>query len=131
MEWDIDLGTIKIINKVFGLNIKIKLLLSYVFIIAFSIGLISIFMNFFIDEYFKEYVKENQEIKNREIVSSIGRSFEVQNRFEFESIESIGTRALEIGKIIKVYNGSGDLIWDATSHNNGMCRKIIEQCQNP
>lgn len=127
MEWDIDLGTIKIINKVFGLNIKIKLLLSYVFIIAFSIGLISIFMNFFIDEYFKEYVKENQEIKNREIVSSIGRSFEVQNRFEFESIESIGTRALEIGKIIKVYNGSGDLIWDATSHNNGMCRKIIEQ----
>lgn len=42
-------------------------------------------------------------------------------------LETIGVSALKNGMIIKVKNSSGNVLWDATHHNNGRCQKIIKQ----
>jgi two-component system, OmpR family, sensor histidine kinase BaeS len=127
MELDIDLDINNVKNKYLQLNIRTTLLLSYILIILLSIGLISIIMNFFIEEYFKDYVIKNQKKYNDEIIKSIIYNCKIAKKLDHDSIEDVGVRALELGKIVKVYNEDGDIIWDATKHNNGMCKRIIEK----
>jgi len=107
-------------------SLRTKLSLSYVFVALISIFLISILSNVFLDKQFTEYVRKNQDQKNKEIVSSISKQYQDTGKWNTNMIESIGVSALEYGLIIKVVDLSGQTIWDAKVHNNGMCQRIIE-----
>jgi signal transduction histidine kinase len=107
-------------------SLRTKLSLSYVFIALISVFLISIFANIFLNWQFREYIQKNQEQKNNEIISSIGKQYQAAGKWNINMIESIGVNALENGMIIKVIDLSGQTIWDARVHNNGMCQRIIE-----
>jgi len=107
-------------------SLRTKLSLSYVFVALISVFLISILSNFFLEKQFIEYVKQNEDKKNREVISSISNQYESNGKWNLNMIESIGVNALEYGLIIKVSDISGNILWDATVHNNGMCQRIIE-----
>ncbi len=108
-------------------SLKSKLTLSYVMIIVLSVLLISILMNFFSDKHFREYVKQNQDQKNKEIITQISAQYGDSGEWNYGMIETIGISALENGLIMRVKDSSGEVIWDANAHNNGMCQRIIEQ----
>ncbi|MDP4181433.1 MAG: ATP-binding protein [Bacillota bacterium] len=108
------------------LGLRTKLSLSYILVVLTSIFLISVLTNIFLDNQFREYVKKNQEQKNREVVSAISQQMSIDGAWNMGVIENIGVNALENGLIIKVRNSSGKVIWDASVHNNGMCQRIIE-----
>ncbi|HEX3029289.1 MAG TPA: ATP-binding protein [Clostridia bacterium] len=107
-------------------SLKIKLSLSYVFAALLSVALIMALTNISLDKHFREYVKQNQEQKNRQVVSSISQQYRSNGEWNMDMVETIGVGALENGLIIKVKDESGKVIWDATVHNNGMCQRIIE-----
>ncbi len=48
------------------LSLRTKLSLSYIFLALICVLLISILTNFFLEKYFKEYIIQNQEQKNKE-----------------------------------------------------------------
>lgn len=106
-------------------SLRTKLSLSYVVVALISVFLISIFSNVFLDKQFREYVKQNQEQKNKEVVSSISKQYQ-NDKWNITMIESIGVNALEYGLIIRVIDADGKTVWDARVHNNGMCQRIIE-----
>jgi len=81
--------------------------------------------NFLLEKHFKEYVIQNQERKNREIVSLISQQYKPDGGWDAHVIENIGINALEQGMIIRVVDSSGRAIWDATVHNNGLCQQMI------
>lgn len=108
-------------------NLRTKLSISYVLVAIISVLLIMVLANIFLDKHFRDYVKHNQEQKNREIITAISTQYQSNDKWNMEAIEAVGVNALENGLIIKVKDISGKVLWDATDHNNGMCQRIIEQ----
>ena len=111
-------------------SLRAKLSLSYILVVILSVLLISALTNIFLDKHFREYVRQNQEQKNKEIVNTLAGQYQDNGQWNDEVIDAIGVSALENGLIIKVKDINGETIWDATEHNNGMCQRIIEQMAN-
>jgi signal transduction histidine kinase len=47
------------------------------------------------------------------------------NKWDTSAIEKLGISSLEEGIILKVKDLNGNIIWDATIHNNGLCTQMI------
>lgn len=124
MGLDTDLVVISL--KIRKYSLRTKLSLSYIVVALISVFILSILSNVFLERQFREYVKQNQEQKNKEVVSSISKQYKDNGSWNVNMIESIGVSALEYGMIIKVNDQSGNTIWDAKVHNNGVCQRIIE-----
>ncbi len=107
-------------------SLRTKLSISYVAVALICIILISIFTTLFIYKHFEEYVKQNTEQKNREIVTTLSGQYMGNGRWNTKVIETIGISSMENGIILKVKDINGNIIWDAKAHNNGMCQRIIE-----
>ena len=107
-------------------SLRTKLSISYVLVALISMALITGFTNMLLDKNFREYVKQNQEQKNKEVITSISKQYEDNEKWNMNMVENIGVNALENGLIIKVKDADGKVIWDAKVHNNGMCQRIIE-----
>jgi len=107
-------------------SLRTKLSLSYVLIALISVFLISIMANYFMDSQFKNYVTKKQDQRSQEIASLLGKQFNSNNgTWANDVIVNIGTNALSEGFIIKVVDKSGNSIWDATVHNNGLCAQML------
>lgn len=107
-------------------SLRSKLSLSYVLAAVIIVFLISALTNVFVVKHFREYVNENQQLKNKEIVATVAAQYKGNGYWNFDSIASIGESYLESGIIIAVRDINGKTIWDAKQHNNGMCQRIIE-----
>ncbi len=112
------------------LSLRTKLSLSYIFLALICVLLISILTNFFLEKYFKEYIIQNQEQKNKETVSLINQQYKTGGKWETDVIEQIGINALEQGMIIRVADLSGKIIWDATVYNHGLCQQMLTHMAN-
>lgn len=107
------------------IGLKTKLTFSYMLVILLVVSVISFFTNFLLENQFKNYIMKQQVQKNKEITVMITQQYKNGNRWDRNVIENIGLNALEQGLIIKVKDKSGRVIWDATQHNNGLCRQMI------
>lgn len=111
-------------------NLKTKLALTYALVAILSILMISFMTNIFLEKQFKEYTIENQENKNKELEDLISKQYSGNENWNYKSIESIGVNALEQGLVIKLSDNSGKVIWDAATHNNGLCKQMIDHMEN-
>jgi len=108
-------------------SLKTKLSLSYVLVALISILFITLLANQFLQKQFREYIQENQEETNLAVAQSISQQYLGENQWNYNTLENIGVDALGKGLIVKVTLASGEIIWDAQVHNNGMCQRMIEQ----
>ncbi|HYF84210.1 MAG TPA: ATP-binding protein [Clostridia bacterium] len=106
-------------------SLRNRLSLSYIVIAMICVMLISIIANISLESQFREYVKNNQEKRNENIVSLINQQYHEGEGWNQEVIQDIGINALEDGMIISVIDTEGSMIWDATEYNNGMCEQMI------
>lgn len=106
-------------------NLKTKLSLSYILITVVCVGLISFFANVLLEKQFRQYVLNNQEVKNKEIVNLVSQQYGQNQKWNIDVISSIGVNALENGLIVKVSDNTGKIIWDATLHNSGLCNQML------
>lgn len=106
-------------------SLKAKLSFSYIMVALLCVSLVSIISNVFLEKQFRDYVIRNQERKNKEIVMMLGQQYREGKGWDDSIIENIGMNALEQGLILKVKNASGEVVWDALVHNNGMCKQMI------
>lgn len=107
-------------------SLKAKLSLSYAFVAIISILMISLMTNIFFEKQFKVYTIENQEYKNKQLVDLISKQYSDNGIWNSKTIESIGINAIEQGLITRIEDNSGKVIWDASTHNNGLCKQMIE-----
>lgn len=107
-------------------SLRTKLIMSYVLAAIIIVFLINALTNIFVQKHFREYVTENQQLKNREIVSTLASQYRGEGTWNKDSIAAIGEGYLESGIILVIKDLNGQTIWDAKQHNNGMCQRIIE-----
>lgn len=113
-----------------GRSLRTRLSLSYLLVALIIVLLINALTNIFVEKHFFAYVRENQDLRNKEIVSTLAGQYKGNHQWNTDSIESIGVSYLENGIIIKLTDINGKVVWDARVHNNGMCQKIIEHMVN-
>jgi len=111
-------------------SLRTKLSLTYSLVAIISILMISFMINIFLGKQFKRYTIENQERKNMELVDLIGKQYAEDKIWNYKAVESIGINAIEQGLIIKLEDNSRNTIWDAATHNNGLCKQMIEHMEN-
>nr|WP_303740724.1 ATP-binding protein [Lutispora saccharofermentans] len=122
MEWDTDLA----VNDV-KFSLRTKLTMSYILIASICVSLISIISNVYLDKHFKDYIINNQEKKNSEIVNMVAQQYDAARGWDKYSVQSIGIGALENGMIIKVKDNEGMIVWDAMLYNSGMCHDMMSR----
>ena len=65
-------------------SLRNKLALSYVFISLISVALISFLTNSILEKQFRSYVEQNQEEKNKVLVSSVAKQFQMDLNYEIK-----------------------------------------------
>lgn len=107
------------------LSLRMKLSLTFIFVALISVFMTSIMANYLLEKQFRQYVMEKQETRNKEILSLITQQYTGKSNWRSDVIQDIGINALETGLIVKVKDASGTVVWDATTHNSGMCEQMI------
>ena len=106
------------------IKMRSKMTLSYLLIGLLCLLIMAVTMNFFLESLFIKYVKSNQLEKNKVISEQISEQVE-GTVWNVPAIELIGISALEDGIFIKLTNAKGDIIWDATLYNSGLCEAMV------
>lgn len=108
-------------------SLKWKLIVTFLATIALVIGLVSILANVILEKQFRNYVLQKLSNNNMEIVSTLEKRYEAWgNKWSVDGVENIGMSALSDGLMLRVYNQEERLIWDAMTHNRGMCASILQ-----
>lgn len=108
------------------IKLRTKLYLSYIAIIViFSLVIVG-FINIILRDQFASFAKDKISSKNNEIVNDISKQYTQKNQWNTVLIETIGMKALESGMLVKVKDVNGSVVWDARSHNSGLCTTMIK-----
>ena len=108
-------------------TLRFKLTSSFLLVTLAAIAVIGILANVLLESQFKKYVIGNLNQKNSEIVATLETRYTAQgNRWDVSGIENIGMEALSDGLIIRVSGESGTVVWDAMTHNSGMCAQLLQ-----
>ncbi len=106
-------------------SLRTKLSLSYVLVIIICVVMVIVVSNALLETQFRSYVTAQQQREAQKNVSLISERYKEAGRWDIPYIENIGINALESGMIIKVTDTGGAVVWDATTHNNGLCQQML------
>jgi signal transduction histidine kinase len=106
-------------------SLRARLTFSYALVALLGVLVLSVLANGVLEDLFRRYVRDNQERRNRQLVDLIGGQFRVDGSWDEANLASIGMNALEQGAIVKVTDAAGRTVWDAMTHNNGLCQQMI------
>ncbi len=106
-------------------SLRTKLSFSYVLIIVICVLVVIALSNALLETQFQNYVITQQRHNAQGVVSQIAQRFGATGDWDTAYIEDVGMNALENGLILKVTDINGAVVWDAATHNNGMCQQML------
>jgi signal transduction histidine kinase len=109
----------------FIFSLRSKLTLSYMLIVVFVVGLISLLANTSIRTQFQKYVIDRREQQTAEIIELIKLRYKEGTEWDISYLEIVGMNALQKGMIIEISDVNNKEIWSAYEHNNGLCQSMI------
>lgn len=107
------------------LSLRHRLSLSYILVALIGVVIIGVLANFLLEQQFRKYVRQNQERLNMQMITAISREYNPGDWWNTQAINEIGMNALEQGLILRIWDTGGRMIWDAMTHNRGMCQQMI------
>ena len=121
MELDISLEVSSI-----RISLRMKLSIAIISVVIFVVGLISILVNFYIKDEFKNYIVSQKQKTTYEIVNDISKEYSIENKkFNLDAVHSIGMNALYDGYIIKLYDSKDISLWDAKECDGNLCEEVM------
>jgi two-component system sensor histidine kinase BaeS len=106
-------------------SLRSRLTLSFALVALACILMVSALANGMLESSFRRYVRETQVRQAQRVVSQIGAQHGASGAWDQDAISAIGMTALEQGMIVKLSDPDGRTVWDATTHNNGLCVQMI------
>jgi two-component system sensor histidine kinase BaeS len=109
-------------------TLRFKLTASYLLVTLIAFSLIGVFANIILEKQFEQYVINNLNEKNNEIVATLESRYTAWGgNWDLSGIENIGMSALGDGLILRVNAKDGTALWDAMTHNSGMCAELLQK----
>ena len=107
------------------LTIRQRISLGIIALVMAILFLFSMLSQTAIRREFQSYLKDQQKKKAETMVLSLSTSYEAQNQeWKLDEIHAIGMAALYDGYIIKLSDMEGNSIWDAETHDMGLCNQV-------
>ena len=106
-------------------SLRNRLMLSYAVLAAFSILVVSFSANLFMEARFRVYVQDRIASEKQQILKNLDDAWTASQTWNGDELSMIGMNALERGFIIRLADAGGTVLWDARTHNNGMCEQIL------
>lgn len=108
-------------------SLRFKITASFLVMTLLAFTLLGILANVILKKQFENYVIENLNKKNEEIVAMLGSRYEDWGgAWNAGGLESIGVGAMSDGLILRVTDTEGTVLWDAMVHNSGFCASMME-----
>jgi len=108
-------------------SLRYKITKSFFLISITTFVLLSFLINSISEKQFKNYIIEDLEDKKELIVDALKQQYISTGNWNVNEIDNIGVSSLNEGLIVRVANPEGVILWDAMTHNKGMCVAIIER----
>lgn len=109
------------------IKLSTQLSLAFAALSVTVVLLVSILANVFLAWQFKAYAMTKQEQRVEGLLELLAdRHADWNGQWASAGLESIGVKMLNEGLLLKIWQPDGTLLWDARSHNDGMCTAIIE-----
>ncbi len=106
-------------------KLRTKLSISYVLVILVCVSIIIILSNIVFERQFSAYVTSQQQQQTQNTLLLLTESYSAGEEWDASAIEDIGMNALDNGLIVKVTATDGTVVWDAATHNSGMCQQML------
>ncbi|MEZ4628421.1 MAG: hypothetical protein R2912_10190 [Eubacteriales bacterium] len=109
------------------ISLRKKLTITFLMIALLSLAFVGLFANVSLGKQFEDYAtaRLNQTISKTvsQVTDLYTRSGE---KWDIPSLDETGMALLIDGLILRVEDTSGQVVWDAQVHNNGMCLRILQ-----
>jgi signal transduction histidine kinase len=116
--------------KKFKFNLKIKLTLSYLFLSLFLVGSFFLVSNSVLVSKFQNYIINQQEKKNQDIVNQVTSQFGGNGEIpDMETLLNVGNTALSNGIVLMVNDTKGNELFCMSTYNQVICDNMIESMQ--
>ena len=106
-------------------RLRTKMSLSYVLVTVVCVAIVILLSNALLETQFRSYVKAQQQREAKGTVTQISERYKAVDGWDAAYIENLGMNALENGMILKVIDAGGTVVWDAATHNNGLCQQML------
>ena len=108
-------------------TLRFKLTAAFLLITLIAFAVIGVFANVILENQFEKYIMDNLDKKNGEIVAVLGNRYVAWGgKWDGSGIENIGMSALADGLIVRVSDSDGTDVWDAMTHNSGLCAELLQ-----
>jgi len=106
--------------------LRVKLTFAFLMVALFSLALVGMFANVFLGKQFERYTLDKLQQTIDSTVNQVTALYAHDERWDMASLDEAGMNLLTDGLILRVEDKSGVVLWDAQTHNNGMCMRILE-----
>lgn len=108
-------------------TLRFKLTSAFLLITLIFSLLIGLFANIILQRQFKIYVMDNLNQTNEKIVTTLeSRYRDWGNSWDLTGLENLGVGALTDGLMLRIRDGNDTILWDAMTHNRGLCAEILQ-----
>ena len=111
------------------MNTKLSTRLTFGFslIVFVTVVLIYITANIGVGRQYEEHLKLQQKKTADTIATGLSQQYNFSTgKWNIDYIHGYGMYALNEGYIVKVYDNSGNVVWDAENHDMTLCHKIMD-----
>jgi signal transduction histidine kinase len=102
-----------------------RLALGFSLLAAASVLALSLAANLFLESRFAAYVGERIAAEKDRAVQDLAAAWSAAGAWNHEQLGVLGMDLLEKGLVLRVADAAGAVVWDARTHNNGLCEQMI------
>ena len=108
-------------------KLSTKLTFGFSLIVFVTVVLIYITANIGVGRQYEEHLKLQQKKTADTIATGLSQQYNFSTgKWNIDYIHGYGMYALNEGYIVKVYDNSGNVVWDAENHDMTLCHKIMD-----
>ncbi len=108
-------------------TLRFKLTAAFLLITLVSFLIIGVFANVILEKQFEKYVIDNLDQKRNDVVATLeSRYGDWGSKWDLSGLENLGVSTLSNGLMLRVCDKDGTLLWDAMTHNSGLCAEMLQ-----
>lgn len=107
-------------------KLRTQLSVGFVLIALVIVAVVSLSANILINREFEKYVGAQQKAFSDSLAQNLKYQYDpTTNTWNTDYIHGVGMYALNDGYIIKLYDASGNSVWDAENHDMSRCQQMM------
>lgn len=107
-------------------GLRTQLSLAIMLVVLFTVTVITVLSNRIVNREFERYISKQHLEKADDIRENFSSQYNgLTGEWNIEFVHGLGMYALYDGYIVKLYDRSGQILWDAENHDMALCAQVM------